>query len=83
MNNKFWKNKKILVIGHTGFKGGWLTMVLNLLGAKVYGIFPDTNPNFYTLLNLKKYLIRDKKINIENFKLLEKEIKIKPQIIFI
>ena len=85
MKNKFWKNKKILVIGHTGFKGGWLTMVLNLLGAKVYGIslFPDTNPNFYTLLNLKKYLIRDKKINIENFKLLEKEIKeIKPQIIF-
>ena len=38
LKNKFWKNKKILVIGHTGFKGGWLTMVLNLLGAKVYGI---------------------------------------------
>ena len=85
MNNKFWKNKKILVIGHTGFKGGWLTMVLNLLGAKVYGISlsPDSNPNFYTLSNLKKYLIKDKKINIENFKILESEIKkIKPQIIF-
>ena len=34
---------------------------------------PDTNPNFYTLLNLKKYLIKDKKINIENFKNLKKK----------
>lgn len=85
MNISFWKNKKILVIGHTGFKGGWLTMILNLLGAKVYGISlrPDTNPNFYNLTNLKKYLIKDKKINIEDYKTLDSEIKkIKPEIIF-
>ena len=85
MNTKFWKNKKILIIGHTGFKGGWLTMVLNLLGANVYGISlpPDTKDNFYDLTNLKNYLIQDKKINIENFKLLETTIKkIKPEIIF-
>ena len=85
MNIKFWKNKKILIIGHTGFKGGWLTMVLNLLGAKVYGISlpPDTNNNFYNLTNLKNYLIEDKKLNIENFNLLKsKIIKIKPEIIF-
>ena len=85
MKIKFWKNKKVLVIGHTGFKGGWLTMVLNLLGAKVYGIslYPKNSPNFYNLLNLKKYLIRDKNINIENYKSLNLEInKIKPDIIF-
>jgi len=85
LNIKFWKNKKILIIGHTGFKGGWLTMILNLLGAKIYGISlqPDTNPNFYNLTNLKKYLVKDKKINIENYKLLNSEIKkIKPEIIF-
>ena len=38
MNKSFWKNKKILVTGHTGFKGGWLTLVLLRLGAKVSGL---------------------------------------------
>ena len=38
MKNKFWKNKKILITGHTGFKGSWLSIVLYLLGSKVYGI---------------------------------------------
>ena len=36
--NNFWKDKKVLVTGHTGFKGGWLSLWLYLLGAKVYGI---------------------------------------------
>ena len=33
----FWKNKKVFITGHTGFKGSWLTIFFNLLGAKVYG----------------------------------------------
>lgn len=85
MKKKFWKNKKVLVVGHTGFKGGWLTIILNLLGAKVYGIAlkPETKPNFFNLVNLKKYLIKDLRINIENYEKLNKEIKkIKPSIIF-
>ena len=59
--NNFWKNKKVIVTGHTGFKGGWLTIILSLLGAKVYGIAlkPQTKPNFFNLVNLKKYLIKD------------------------
>ena len=85
MKKKFWKNKKVLVVGHTGFKGGWLTLILNLLGAKVYGVAlkPETKPNFFNLINLKKYLIKDLRINIENYDKLNKEIKkIKPSIIF-
>ncbi len=85
MKKKFWKNKKVLVIGHTGFKGGWLTIILSLFGAKVYGIAlkPQTKPNFFNLVNLKKYLIKDLRVNIENYKILNKEIKrIKPSIIF-
>ena len=35
---KFYKNKRILVTGATGFKGAWLCLWLNLMGAKVYGI---------------------------------------------
>ena len=34
---KFWKNKHILVTGHTGFKGTWLVIFLNLLKSKIYG----------------------------------------------
>ena len=50
------KNKKILITGHTGFKGGWLTVWLNLLGAKVAGIAldPDTEPSFFGALQLEK-----------------------------
>lgn len=45
MTNSF-KNKKVLVTGHTGFKGSWLTMWLNMLGAKVVGIALDPDqPN--------------------------------------
>ena len=35
---RHYKNKKIIITGHTGFKGSWLSLWLNYLGAKVYGI---------------------------------------------
>ena len=34
----YFKNKRVLVTGHTGFKGSWLSTTLSYLGAKVYGI---------------------------------------------
>ena len=37
MNKNFWKNRKVLIIGHTGFKGSWLSVYLHLLGARIYG----------------------------------------------
>ncbi len=47
----FWAGKRILVTGHTGFKGGWLTLWLHRLGAKVLGISlpPETTPNLFTV----------------------------------
>jgi CDP-glucose 4,6-dehydratase len=47
----FWAGKRVLVTGHTGFKGGWLSLWLQLLGARATGIAlePDTSPNLYTL----------------------------------
>ena len=36
--NNFYKNKRVLVTGHTGFKGSWMSLYLSLLGSKVYGI---------------------------------------------
>ena len=58
MINNFYKNKKVLVTGATGFKGAWLCYWLVMLGAKVYGIGYNPNKNknlFYSLkLNKKK-----------------------------
>jgi CDP-glucose 4,6-dehydratase len=41
MFNDFYKDKKVLITGHTGFKGGWLAIWLNMLGAKVAGYALD------------------------------------------
>jgi CDP-glucose 4,6-dehydratase len=54
--SKFWKGKKVFLTGHTGFKGSWLSILLNLLGAKVigYSLKPDTKLNFFDLAKLDK-----------------------------
>lgn len=49
---EFYKGKKVLVTGHTGFKGAWLCYWLELLGAEVtgYALPPTTSPNLHSLL---------------------------------
>lgn len=51
MSTAFWHGKRVLVTGHTGFKGGWLVLWLRQLGAAVCGIAlpPTTNPNLFEL----------------------------------
>ncbi len=76
MLNKFFKGKKVLITGHTGFKGSWLTVWLQILGAKVIGVsngFP-TYPNHYQLLNLDKKIL-NKNLDIRNLTLLKSFIK--------
>jgi CDP-glucose 4,6-dehydratase len=48
INKNFWKKKKVLVTGHTGFKGGWLSLWMKTLGAEVagYSLDPITKKNF-------------------------------------
>ncbi len=55
MDLSFFKNKKVLVTGHTGFKGSWMVLVLLRLGTDVsgYSLEPDTEPNLYSLCGLK------------------------------
>lgn len=52
---KFWHDKRILLTGHTGFKGSWLTIWLHRLGARVTGVSlaPQTRPNLFTLANVE------------------------------
>ena len=53
MDINFWRDKKVFVTGHTGFKGAWLTFMLNLFGAKVtgYALKPPTTPNLFSLID--------------------------------
>jgi CDP-glucose 4,6-dehydratase len=80
----FWRGKRVLLTGHTGFKGSWLVIWLNRLGAKVTGISlaPTTTPNLFDLANIhslcESYLcdIRD----AEKLAMLVK--KARPEIVF-
>ena len=81
---KFWKNKKVFITGHTGFKGAWISLFLNELGAKVtgYALKPKKKNNLYIISNLKKYINKSYYGNILDKKKLTKIIlKEKPDII--
>lgn len=51
MNAEFWRGRKVLVTGHTGFKGAWLCLLLSRLGAQVlgYALQPPTTPSLFAL----------------------------------
>ena len=54
----FWKNKKVFLTGHTGFKGSWMSLWLHSMGAEVkgYSLAPNTSPNLFTTVKLGEYL---------------------------
>lgn len=56
-SSAFWGGKKVLLTGHTGFKGAWMTMLLSSLGAKVYGFaLPAERGSLHDLLGLSSLL---------------------------
>ncbi|MEE4239795.1 MAG: CDP-glucose 4,6-dehydratase, partial [Anderseniella sp.] len=57
---EFWHGKKVFLTGHTGFKGGWLTLWLADMGAEVHGfaLAPPTEPSFFKVANLQDRLAR-------------------------
>ncbi len=81
---EFYKNKKVLVTGHTGFKGSWLCKILAEAGAVVTGfsLEPPTEPNLFTISHVENDIesvigdIRDRK------KLMEVFEKTQPEIVF-
>ena len=81
MDNKikknFWKNKKVFITGHTGFKGSWLCIMLNLLGAQVtgYSLRPKTKPSHYELAKVKTIIKKSLISDVRNYKKLYNEIK--------
>ncbi len=82
--SNYYKNKKILITGHTGFKGAWLSLVLSNFGAKILGISKNipTTPSLYAATKLNKK-INTKFLDIKDLNKLKKVIKkFNPDIIF-
>lgn len=80
----YYKNKKILLTGHTGFKGSWLTVWLLSLGCKIVGVSNNTitNPSIFKDLKIKKR-IKHYVCDVENFSKFKKILlREKPDIIF-
>lgn len=83
-NAYFWRGKRVLLTGHTGFKGSWLAIWLHKLGAKVSGISlpPTTEPSLFTLAEVEK-LCESYFCDIRDAFALSKLIKAaRPEIVF-
>jgi CDP-glucose 4,6-dehydratase len=50
----FYRDKKVFITGHTGFKGAWLCQILSIFGAKIrgYALSPETEPNLFSILKI-------------------------------
>ena len=81
---KIFNNKKVIITGHTGFKGSWLTLWLQNLGANIMGVSKDivTTPSHFEVLKLNKKII-NKMVDINDLKQIKKIInQFKPAFIF-
>ncbi len=80
--NNIYKGRKVLVTGHTGFKGSWLCLLLHKLGADVYGyaLEPPTNPSLFVEANIGELMssnigdIRDYDLLLQTLKEIQPEI---------
>ena len=85
MNQSFWKDKHVLLTGHTGFKGGWISLWLQSMGAKVHGyaLAPSTQPNFFTSANVAEGMESHTIADIRDTQKIKDLIKqVKPEIVF-
>lgn len=84
VNLNFWSNRRVLVTGHTGFKGSWLLLLLSRLGAKLYGfsLAPPTQPNLYQCAGVRG-LITEEIGDVCDYAKLQRFVdQVQPQVIF-
>ena len=85
INKEFWKGKRVLVTGHTGFKGSWLCLWLSEMGAEITGISlaPNTIPSLYSQVEIEKRIKKNYTEDIRNLKSIQEIVKqTKPEIVF-
>lgn len=84
INSKFWSGKRVLITGHTGFKGSWLSLWLNSLGAQVggYALPPSGTPNLFALAGISRCM-HSVLGDVRDLNRLKKTLRdFRPQIIF-
>ncbi|NOU48455.1 MAG: CDP-glucose 4,6-dehydratase [Bacteroidales bacterium] len=80
--NNIYTNRRVLITGHTGFKGSWLSLILHKLGTDVYGyaLDPPTDPSLFVEANIGELMtstigdIRDYNLLLETLKKIQPEI---------
>lgn len=77
MSSEFWVGKKIFLTGHTGFKGGWISLWLHSLGAELFGfsLEPPTTPNFFSVANLESIFVKSSIADIRDANALNKSMQ--------
>ena len=84
MNEAFWRNKRVLITGHTGFKGSWLSLWLSMVGARVAGfaLTSPTTPSLYGLTRLDD-LVESTISDIRDLARLERVVDdVAPEVVF-
>jgi len=79
-----WQGRRVLLTGHTGFKGGWLALWLSRLGAKVrgYSLDPSTEPNMFTLASVRS-VVEDTRGDVRDSASLENSMRdFAPEVVF-
>ena len=73
----FWKGKCVFLTGHTGFKGGWLSLWLSSMGAKVtgYALAPNTKPNFFEVVKIEDDLEQSHIADVRDLEKLQKAMR--------
>ena len=83
INSSFWKNKKVFITGHSGFKGSWLTLWLSILESNIFGysLSPNTNPSLSNILDINNK-IQSFEGDIRNFNSLKNSLdNFQPEIV--
>lgn len=85
INSDLWHGRSVFVTGHTGFKGGWLTLWLHQLGAKVHGyaLDPPTEPALFEVARVATVLASDRRADLADLAQLKSALHTaQPEVVF-
>lgn len=85
MNPQFWRGRRVLVTGHTGFKGSWLCLWLVSLGAEVHGyaLSPPTDPSLFEVVKVGDLLASSEIADVRDSEALCAAVsRVRPEVVF-